>query len=94
MGNYRRGRVSVEVEVSDVIDEIEDDHLIEEAKRRKLILPADVSPQPYVKDYVQMAHEELMGGRAASALALLDRALFPTAAEKTDDGKLVFKRTA
>jgi len=94
VSKYRSGRLSIDVDISDVMEEIEDDHLIEEATRRKLLKPAETSAQPYVKEYVQLAHEELMAGRASSALALLDRALFPTDAEKSSDGQLVFKRTA
>jgi hypothetical protein len=94
MAKYRSGRISVDIDVSDVIEEIDDEYLIEEAKKRDLLQSPETAPQPYVKDYVTLAHEELMAGRAASALALLDRALFPTGAEKSDGGQLVFKRSA
>lgn len=96
MGKYRRTTISVDVdvEISEILENLEDDDLIEEARSRKLLFPPETAPQPYVKDYVQLAHEELMAGRASSALALLDRALFPTNAEKSDEGQFVFKRAA
>lgn len=92
MGKYRGTKtVEVEVDLSDVLENLDDDMILDEAKQRKLIVEADIGATPYVKDYVALAHEELMAGRAASALAFLDRALFPTGAEKSPDGQLVFK---
>lgn len=93
MRKYRR-TISVDVDVNDVLDNIDDNDLLDECRERELLQPANIAPQPYVEDYVQLAHEALMAGRASSALALLDRALFPTGAEKTAEGQLVFKRSA
>lgn len=73
-GRRRRGAVSVEVDVdvTDVLDELDDQTLIEELTARgKTVSTID-------RDMAIEAHRELMAGRAASALAALERALFPS----------------
>jgi hypothetical protein len=71
----RRGAVSVEVDVdiNDVLDEIDDQTLIDElAARGKHIDKID-------RVMATEAYRELMAGRASSALAALERALFASA---------------
>ncbi len=91
MGGY----VSVDVDVDDILDALCDDQIIKEVQTRKLekhFKPKDPTPvQPYVMDYFELAHEALLQGRAADAIAFLERGLFPTGVEKTASGKLKYR---
>ncbi len=70
----RRGYVTVTVDISDVIDDIDDASLLEEVKERKLSLGRDdFDPMDDLRD----AHEELLRGRPAEALAILERLIRP-----------------
>ncbi len=70
MARYRSGYLRVDV--SELLDEIEDDALLEEIKHRKLIVPgndSDFVPEDDIRD----ARMELLRNRPAEALAILDR---------------------
>lgn len=82
--------VDVDVDVDSIMEDIDDDDLIEECRRRNLGGSFNI-PTPYVRDYLELAYDALLRGKRDEALALLDRMMFPTGAEKTSDGKLVFK---
>jgi len=72
--------VDVDVDVNEILDEIEDDTLIEELRLR------GKSPDAmnYERDYAERALSELLAGRSAAAIALLERALFQTVPSKPD----------
>jgi hypothetical protein len=84
--------VDVDVDIDSVMEDICDDDLIEECRRRHLGGSFN-SPTPFVRDYLELAYDALLRGRRDEALALLDRMMFPTGAEKMPDGQLVFKAT-
>jgi hypothetical protein len=67
---------TISIDVSEVIDEIEDDVLLEEIRARKLLVgsPGDESTDV---DIVREAYAELLRGRPSEALSILDRLLNP-----------------
>lgn len=73
MATHRSGYVTIDI--SDVVDEIEDDVLLNEVAARKLV----VSPagEAYDQDLVREAYLELRVGRVAEALSILDRLINP-----------------
>lgn len=78
MSRYRRSG-EVRIDVSDVIDQIGDDDLIDEVRARKLHVTGDLGRVEFFdRDYAVRAYEDLLGGRPSDALVLLERALFPT----------------
>ena len=66
----------VRIDISDVIDEIDDDDLLEEIKHRKLIVAGDAQDFMPMDDLVE-AYAELLRGRASEAMAILDRIIHP-----------------
>lgn len=71
---YRSGAIDVttSVDICDVLDELSDEALIEEAKARELTFNgADYS------DDIKAAYEALRHGQAAEALSILDRICNP-----------------
>jgi hypothetical protein len=74
MAKRRRGYMTVDVDLGEAIDEMTDEMLLEEIKDRKLSLGRDdFDPVDDLKD----AHEELLRGRPAEALAILERLIRP-----------------
>ncbi len=74
MARRRRGYMTVDVDLSEAIEEMTDDMLIEEINDRKLNLGRDdFDPMDDLRD----AHEELLRGRPAEALAILERLIRP-----------------
>jgi hypothetical protein len=74
MARRRRGYMTVDVDLGEAIDEMTDEMLLEEIKDRKLSLGRDdFDPVDDLKD----AHEELLRGRPAEALAILERLIRP-----------------
>jgi hypothetical protein len=74
MGKRHCGYLSVEVDLEEALDACDDEMLLEEIKERKLSLGRDdFEPMDDLRD----AHEELLRGRPATALAILERLLFP-----------------
>ena len=71
MGRYRSGYV--QIDVSDFIDEIDDEDLLDEVRNRKLTAPGT----HFDRDYAERALEAMTRKRWADAYALLDRALAP-----------------
>lgn len=72
------------IDVDDVIDQIDDDDLIAEVRSRKLHLTLIGDVEHFDRDYVERAYEELLRGRSSDAIALLERALFPTIVTEKD----------
>lgn len=70
MSRYRSGTITIEA--SHVIDQIEDEDLLDEVRRRDLHIEK-------INDFedVAAAYRELLRGRHADALAILDRILKP-----------------
>ena len=95
MAKYRTLNVDVDIDYDEVMSELSDEDILAEVKSRKLqakCAPDDpLKPQPYVMDYFELAFEALLQGRSADALALLDRGLFPTGAEKTETGEIKYR---
>jgi hypothetical protein len=74
MAKRRRGYMTVDVDLNEALDNIDDDTLLEEVKERKLSLGRDdFDPVDDLKD----AHEELLRGRPAEALAIIERLIRP-----------------
>lgn len=74
MGRRRRGYMTVDVDLDEALENIDDDSLIEELKERKLSLGRDdFDPMDDLRD----THEELLRGRPAAALAILERLIRP-----------------
>lgn len=75
MGKHRRGYIQYSIDVSELIDEIDDDDLLEEVKARELLagLSSDDDPLEMVRE----AYRELLCGRVHEARAILDRLLNP-----------------
>jgi hypothetical protein len=69
---HYRGSISVDVDISDVFDEIPDDDLLAEVEDRGLIASNGLD-----RDYAERALHALAARRYAEAEALLDRALLP-----------------
>ena len=71
----RRRSGYIQIDVSDCIDEIDDDDLLAEVELRKL---STTGPGESVDlEIVGEAYEELLRGRFSEAKAILDRILFP-----------------
>jgi hypothetical protein len=74
MAKRRRGYMTVDVDLDEALECIDDDTLLEEVKERKLSLGRDdFDPMDDLRD----AHEELLRGRPAEALAILERLIRP-----------------
>lgn len=71
MARHRSG--TIRIDVSDVIEEIEDDDLLDEVSRRKLLTSMDGLDSELVRE----AWDELRAGRHTAALCILDRLLSP-----------------
>lgn len=78
----RNGQVYIDV--SDVIDQVDDEDLIDEVRSRKLHVNGLGQIEHFDRDYVERAYEELLRGRSTDAIALLERALFPTIITEKD----------
>lgn len=74
MKRHRSGYVRIDI--SEVMDEIEDEWLLEEVKHRKLIVPGD-AVDFIPEDDIREACEELLRGRPHEALAILQRIVSP-----------------
>jgi hypothetical protein len=74
MAKYRSGEVRIEV--SDVLDQIDDEDLIEEVRDRKLMIGGNVY-EPIPEDEIKDAYRELVVGRHAEARAILERLIKP-----------------
>lgn len=74
MAKYRSGRITIDV--SDCLDEIDDDDLLEEVHARKLN-PASVASEQTDNEMVREAYAELLRGRPREAASILDRLLNP-----------------
>lgn len=74
MGRRRSGYMTVDVDLDEALDCIDDETLLREVKERKLSLGRDdFDPMIDLCD----AHEELLRGRPATALAILERLIHP-----------------
>jgi hypothetical protein len=74
MAKRRRGYMTVDVDLGEALEEIDDETLIQEVQDRKLNLGAyDFEPEAELRE----AYAELLRGRPAEALAILDRLLRP-----------------
>jgi hypothetical protein len=73
MAKHRSGYVRIDV--TEILNEIEDGILLEELESRKLITTP--SGESYDQDLVKEAFHELRIGRHAEALSILDRLLNP-----------------
>jgi hypothetical protein len=66
--------MTVDVDLDEALAHVDDESLLEEMKERKLNLGRDdFEPMDDLRD----AHEELLRGRPAEALAILDRLINP-----------------
>jgi hypothetical protein len=66
--------MTVDVDLDEALEHIDDETLVEEVKERKLSLGwDDFDPMDDLRD----AHEELLRGRPAEALAILERLIRP-----------------
>ena len=72
---YRSGSITVTVDAEDVLDEVDDEQLMEEAERRKLYKNCVNGFDMW--DEVEQAWRELLCGRSAEALSILDRIVNP-----------------
>ena len=74
MGKRRRGYMTVDVDLDEALEHIDDESLVKEVKERKLSLGRDdFDPMDDLRD----AHEELLRGRPSEALAILERLIRP-----------------
>lgn len=73
MAKRRRGYMTVEVDLGQALEEIDDDMLLQEVDDRKLTSLSEFDPV----DDLQDMRMELLRGRSAEALAILDRLLTP-----------------
>lgn len=73
MTRYRRN--SVTIDVCEVVDAIDDEFLIEEVRRRKLVIGGETDALP--EDLIEEAYLELVRGRTAEARTILERLLYP-----------------
>lgn len=64
--------VSVDIDLDDVLDDIDDKHLLLELESRGLIATSQHIEAALLRD----AYDHLRANRAAAALAILDRLLF------------------
>ena len=74
MARRGRGYLTVDVDLHEALESCDDDMILEEMKTRKLNLGRD-DFEPM--DDLREAHEELLRGRPAEALAILDRLVRP-----------------
>ncbi len=68
-----RGYMTVEVDLTEALSECSDEMLLEEFEERKLKLGSDFDPAEELK----VMREELLRGRPAEALAILNALLSP-----------------
>jgi hypothetical protein len=74
MAKRRRGYMTVDVDLDEALEHIDNDTLMEEVKDRKLSLGRDdFDPMDDLLD----AHEELLRNRPAEARAILERLIRP-----------------
>lgn len=74
MARRRRGYMTVEVDLGEALEEIEDDVLLQEVQDRKLSLGQhDWNPEEDLRE----AYAALLRGHTAEALSILDRLLRP-----------------
>lgn len=73
MAKRRRGYMTVEVDLGQALEEIDDDMLLQEVDDRKLTSVNGFDPV----DDLQDMRMELLRGRTSEALAILDRLLTP-----------------
>ncbi len=74
MGRRRSGYFTVNVDLGEALSACDDEMLLQEMKERKLNLGRDdFDPMDDLRD----AHEELLRGRPAEALAILERLIRP-----------------
>jgi len=75
MGKKHRGYMTVEVDLDEALDNVSDEMLLQEVDDRKLkrVGASDFDP---VEDLCD-ARDELLRGRSAEALAILERLLRP-----------------
>lgn len=74
MGRKRSGYMSIEVDLDEALDHVDDDTLMEEVKQRKLSLGRDdFEPMDDLRD----AHAALLRGRPAEALTIMERLINP-----------------
>lgn len=69
----RRTTIEVQIDVDDVLDGMDDEDIIAEARVRKIFDKIEYDDMRFIR----LAHEELLRGRASAALALLDRIVGP-----------------
>ena len=75
---YRSGSIQIDVPVSDVLDEVDDESLLQEVRDRELELPASMeTPIGCDRSYAEEAILLLRTGRTYDALTLLERVIFP-----------------
>ena len=70
----RRRSGYVQIDVSEILCELDDDDLLDEIASRKLTLAGG---EAYDQDLVREAYHELRGGRPFEAMVILDRLLNP-----------------
>lgn len=74
MARRRRGYMTVEVDLDEALDEIEDDVLLQEVQERKLQVGAnDFNPEEDLRE----AYAALLRGHTAEAISIMDRLLRP-----------------
>jgi hypothetical protein len=73
MVKRRSGRITIDIDVGEYIDEIDDEALLEAVQERKLTGLSEFDPV----DDLQIVRAELLRGRPAEALSILDRLLMP-----------------
>jgi hypothetical protein len=71
----RRGSGYISIDVDTVLDQVDDDHLLDEVAARDLSLPG--RNEPTDMDMVREAYDELQRGRPLEARSILDRLLNP-----------------
>lgn len=71
----RRRSGYLQIDVSELLNEVDDDDLLDEVASRKLITTA--AGETYDSDAVKDAFNELRCGRVAEAMSILDRLLNP-----------------
>lgn len=75
---YRSANITIDVPVSDVLDEIEDEALLAEVRSRELELPAGMEASIGCdRSYAEEAILLMRTGRTWDAITLLERALYP-----------------
>lgn len=91
LGRVRRGYVTVDVDVdiSDVLSEIENDVLLDECRSRNILHQVESKPKLDEEPDCPRAQAEeaislLRCGRTSDALTLLERSLFPKFKTVTD----------